>query len=168
MKTPEYFWNKDYKIVFKAILKEEGGGFTAYMPELGRNAFIGDGDTKEEALASLKSIFFHLIAKYIELGQEIPLPKKEHRYSGTFSVRVSPELHETIVEQAEDAGISLNQYITECLAAASVGNCTIAKIDHHFASIKNFNEALIQTTALSVGVAAYTLKKSTEATWGLQ
>ena len=43
-------------IKVEAIPEEDGGGYTAYIPKLGRYALVGDGDTPEEAIKSLKEI----------------------------------------------------------------------------------------------------------------
>ena len=44
------------RIEIESIPEEDGGGFTAYIPELGRYTIVGDGQTKEKAVESLQKI----------------------------------------------------------------------------------------------------------------
>lgn len=43
----------------------------------------------------------------------------DHRYSGKFAVRTSPVLHERLVVEAAEQGISLNQWVSYKLAGRS-------------------------------------------------
>lgn len=42
--------------------------------------------------------------------------KPEKTFSGTFNLRIPPELHAKLAFQAKTVGISLNSYVTEKLA----------------------------------------------------
>lgn len=44
--------------------------------------------------------------------------KPEKAFSGTFNLRISPELHAKLAFQAKTMGISLNSYVTEKLRSA--------------------------------------------------
>lgn len=41
--------------------------------------------------------------------------KPEKTFSGTFNLRISPELHAKLAFQAKSMGVSLNSYVTEKL-----------------------------------------------------
>ena len=45
----------------------------ASIPFLGRHAFLGDGDTLEEALKNLEDIKTYLFQKYLAQGAPIPV-----------------------------------------------------------------------------------------------
>ncbi|MDQ7831578.1 MAG: toxin-antitoxin system HicB family antitoxin [Desulfovibrionaceae bacterium] len=166
MKTPEQYWNLGYKMVVEAIPDEDGGGLSATMPELGEYAFVGDGESPEEAIASLKSVFCTIVGEYIQSNKPFPLPKKKPAYSGKFLARITPALHERLVSQAEEQGVSLNQFVTECLAASSVEQCVIKNIESHFAVA---NDLLVKTSVVSVELPPNPHHISTsEATWGYQ
>jgi predicted HicB family RNase H-like nuclease len=67
-----------------------------------------------ETLADLKAAFSDTIADYREWCKERGV-EPEKPYSGTLSLRIAPELHRRVAEQAAKAGESINQFITECL-----------------------------------------------------
>ena len=71
-KTLEYYLKIPYPVEITEISEEDGGGVLASIPLLGKHAFLGDGDTVEEALHNLEEIKRYLFQKYLE--QEIPIP----------------------------------------------------------------------------------------------
>lgn len=44
----------DYEIEILTIPEELGGGYLARLPQFGELGIVGDGETKEEAVASMK------------------------------------------------------------------------------------------------------------------
>jgi predicted HicB family RNase H-like nuclease len=67
-----------------------------------------------ETLAELKAAFADTIADYREWCKERG-DEPEKPYSGTLSLRIAPELHRRVAEQAAKAGESINQFIAERL-----------------------------------------------------
>lgn len=67
----------EYKIIIKEIPDEDGGGFEASIPELGEDAFVGSGETKEEAVKNLNALKNKLFKDYREKGIKIPPPNQE-------------------------------------------------------------------------------------------
>jgi predicted HicB family RNase H-like nuclease len=67
-----------------------------------------------ETLAELRQAFADTIADYRDWCAERGV-EPEKPYSGTLSLRLPPELHRRIAEQAAKAGESINQFITERL-----------------------------------------------------
>ena len=67
-----------------------------------------------ETLADLKAAFADTIADYREWCKERG-NEPEKPYSGTLSLRIAPELHRRVAEQAAKAGESINQFIAERL-----------------------------------------------------
>jgi predicted HicB family RNase H-like nuclease len=68
-----------------------------------------------ETLAELRSAFGDTVADYRDWCTERGV-EPEKPYSGNISLRIPPELHRRIAEQAAKAGESLNQFIVERLA----------------------------------------------------
>jgi predicted HicB family RNase H-like nuclease len=62
----------------------------------------------------LKAAFVDTIADYREWCRERGV-EPERPYSGTLSLRLSPELHRRVAEQAAKAGESINQFIADRL-----------------------------------------------------
>jgi predicted HicB family RNase H-like nuclease len=67
-----------------------------------------------ETLADLKAAFADTVADYREWCKERGT-EPEKPYSGTLSLRIAPELHRRVAEQAAKAGESINQFIAERL-----------------------------------------------------
>lgn len=78
---------------------------------------IGTGGTPEEAIAELEENEAAWLEAAQEYGLEIPAVPYERTetYSGKFTVRVSPAVHQTAAEQARKLGISLNQYVNDAI-----------------------------------------------------
>jgi len=73
----DYYLKLRYAIQIMPIPEEEGGGYSACIPELGKWAFVGDGDTIEEALRNLEEVKRDYFEDYLKKGIEIPKPKGE-------------------------------------------------------------------------------------------
>jgi predicted HicB family RNase H-like nuclease len=67
-----------------------------------------------ETLAELKAAFADTIADYRGWCKERGV-EPEKPYSGTLSLRIAPELHRRVAEQAAKAGESINQFVAERL-----------------------------------------------------
>lgn len=70
-----YYMDLPYKVKYRKISKDDGGGWSAYIFQLGEFAFRGDGETKEEALESLNFIKEELFKDYLKVGINIPEPE---------------------------------------------------------------------------------------------
>lgn len=109
-----------YVVEFQKLPEDEGGGFFACIPDLGRSTCVGDGDTLEEAYASVTAIKEHLIREAHQAGEDIPQPSPDmDAYSGVFLVRTTRELHHALAREAKAHGVSLNQLVSTRLAAAT-------------------------------------------------
>lgn len=78
---------------------------------------VGQGETSSEAIRELEENE----KEWIDTAKEfnIPIPpyaiKKPKTFSGKFSLRMSPYIHEKASEAAEFLGLSLNQYINDAV-----------------------------------------------------
>jgi len=74
---------------------------------------VGAGDTAEEAVAMAMDAKKAWIETAMEEGREIPKPKNidEDDFSGKFTLRLPKTLHKELTLQAEEEGVSLNQYL---------------------------------------------------------
>jgi predicted HicB family RNase H-like nuclease len=70
-----------------------------------------------ETVEDLKAAFADTIADYHEWCAERGVAP-EKGYSGTLSLRLPPDLHKRVAEQAIQEGESLNQFIVRVLEAA--------------------------------------------------
>ena len=67
-------------------------------------------------LAELKADFVQAVDDYINHCKEHNIPFHKS-YSGTFNVRITPELHARLAISAQSSGMSLNAYIQKVLAS---------------------------------------------------
>ena len=120
-KDLKYYLNLDYAIEIRKIKENEGGGFSASIPLLGKYAFVGDGETVEEAIENLNIVKETLFKKYLKEGIPIPEPQEEEEktYSGKFLLRVPVELHRFLAIEAKRNGTTLNQYLLYLLTRKS-------------------------------------------------
>ncbi|MCR4738392.1 MAG: type II toxin-antitoxin system HicB family antitoxin [Bacteroidales bacterium] len=65
----------------------------------------------------LEADFHEAVDDYIDYCKEHNLPLHKS-YSGSFNVRITPELHARIAMSAQSSGMSLNAYIQKLLSAA--------------------------------------------------
>ncbi len=120
-KDLKYYLNLDYPIEIRKIKENEGGGYSASIPLLGKYAFVGDGETVEEAIENLSIVKETLFRKYLKEGIPIPEPQEEDEktYSGKFLLRVPVELHRFLAIEAKRNGTTLNQYLLYLLTRKS-------------------------------------------------
>jgi antitoxin HicB len=121
----EYYLSLDYPVEIRRLSEEDGGGYIACIPYLGRWMFTASGDNIEEALQVLDEVKRDHFERLLSEGKEIPLPPPldaEEAYSGRFVVRIPRHLHRRLVQLAELEGCSLNQYVTTLLAEASTAD----------------------------------------------
>lgn len=65
-----------YTIHLRSLTKNEGGGFSSYVKELGEYTCVGWGKTIDESMASLTSCKEELLTKWYNDNVKIPLPAK--------------------------------------------------------------------------------------------
>lgn len=120
-----YYMSLNYPVTIVEIPESEGGGFSVSIPTLGRAAYVGDGDTIEEALASLREIKEFLFERALKQGLSISEPDETgadwESCSGRFVLRMPRELHFHLRGQAKRNNISLNQYCQYVLTCGGTG-----------------------------------------------
>ncbi|MGC8746552.1 MAG: toxin-antitoxin system HicB family antitoxin [Candidatus Saccharicenans sp.] len=111
-----YYMNLKYKIEIVPFPEKDGGGYEARIPQLGREAFRGYGESIEESLAHLEVVKRDLFERYLKEGVPIPEPElKEDRYSGRILLRIPIYLHRELSELAKKEDISLNQLLNHLI-----------------------------------------------------
>jgi len=118
-KNINYYLNLPYKIEVVPIPSEDGGGYEASLPEIGRFAIVGDGDTPAEAIEDLERIKTEQFRHYLEKGIDIPEPdiKGEEKNSERFIIRFPATLHKEIVLQSRESGISPDEFILQSVSS---------------------------------------------------
>lgn len=67
---------EDYEVVISHLADEDGGGYLATVPEL--PGCMSDGETQEEALASVRDAIAAWISTAKNLGRDVPAPRRAY------------------------------------------------------------------------------------------
>ena len=107
VKNVEYYMNLPYTIVVKKDRDNEGGVcYIARVLEISH--ILGDGKTSQEAIDTLNVHMKMAIQAYLRDGITVPEPQTS--YSGNINIRVDPELHASLAQEAAVHEMSLNKY----------------------------------------------------------
>jgi antitoxin HicB len=106
----EDYKNMEYPNKLEKLSPEDGGGYFITYPDL--PGCSSDGETIEEAIQMGEDARLCWIETALEQGKEIPLPFSYiENYKGRITVRVPKTMHKDLIEEANEEGISLNQYL---------------------------------------------------------
>ncbi len=108
MKTIKEYLELPYNYIIQPVNDESGFYFYARVLEL--DGCQSTGDTFEEAYENLREAMQGWIETKLENGFEVPLPVGYDDFSGKFVVRIPKSLHYKLSVEAEQEGVSLNQY----------------------------------------------------------
>lgn len=107
-KGVRYYMNLPYNYLIQPITDESGSYYYGRVLEL--DGCQSTGATFEEAYKNLLEAMEGWIEVKLEYGDPIPTPVADGGYSGKFVVRIPKSLHRKLAIEAEQEGISLNQY----------------------------------------------------------
>lgn len=110
---------ESYQVTIAPVAEEDGGGFKANYKELALSV-SGYGTTQAEALADLEDLALDGLAD--EDLSEFPAPLGEAPwadYSGRVTLRMPKMLHAKVDRQAQEQGVSLNQWMCHILESAT-------------------------------------------------
>lgn len=108
MKKVDEYMNLPYNYIIQPVQDESGNYFYARVLEL--DGCKSTGETFNEAYENIKDAMRGWIETRLENGFEVPLPIGYEDFSGKFVVRIPKSLHYKLTIEAEQEGVSLNQY----------------------------------------------------------
>ena len=108
MKSIKEYLKLPYNYIVHPVNDESGFYFYARVLEF--DGCQSTGKSVEEAYENLKEAMEGWIQAKLEGGFEIPLPIGYEDFSGKFVVRIPRSLHYKLTIEAEQEGVSLNQY----------------------------------------------------------
>lgn len=108
MKRVNDYFELPYNFIIQPIKDESGSYFYGRILEF--DGCQTTGNTFEETYENLKDAMKGWIETKLNAGFEIPLPKGCEDFSGKFIVRIPKSLHYRLAVEAEQEGVSLNQY----------------------------------------------------------
>jgi len=116
--TADDYTGLPYHLLVVRDGEDKGKPWTASVEEL--PGCTSQGKTSEEALGGIQSAMAKWIAVAVDEGREIPEPRSATSHSGRLLLRMPRTLHADLTRASEREGVSLNQFITDVLAAAVV------------------------------------------------
>jgi antitoxin HicB len=114
--TVEQHAGQPYHLVLVQDGEEKGRPWTASVDEL--PGCTSRGKTSEEALSGIRNAMTGWIEGALREGRDIPEPKSATSHSGRLLLRMPRTLHADLTRASERERVSLNQFITDVLAAA--------------------------------------------------
>ena len=100
---------------YRVFWSEEDGEHVAVCAELPGLSWLDK--RAERALSGVLRAAREAVELLREKGDPVPEPLIDRRYSGTFKVRIPPEIHRRLVLEAEEQNISLNRLVSAKLSA---------------------------------------------------
>ncbi len=108
MKKVDEYMKLPYNYIIQPINDESGNYYYARVLEF--DGCQSTGETFNEAYENIKDAMRGWIETKLENGYEVPLPIGYEDFSGKFVVRIPKSLHYRLAIEAEQEGVSLNQY----------------------------------------------------------
>ena len=108
MEKVDDYMKLPYNYIIQPVNDESG--FYYYARVLEFDGCQSTGETFEEAYSNLKDAMEGWIEAKLEGGFKVPLPVGYENFSVKFVVRIAKSLHYKLSLEAEQEGVSLNQY----------------------------------------------------------
>jgi antitoxin HicB len=105
-----------YHVLLVRDAEEKGKPWSATVEEL--PGCTSHGKTSEEALRGIQEAMESWISAALAENRDVPVPKSAASHSGRLLLRMPRTLHADLTRASEREGVSLNQFITDVLAAA--------------------------------------------------
>lgn len=112
----EDYLAQPYHLMLVRDDEDKGKPWVASVEEL--PGCTSRGKSSEAALDGVEAAMAKWIALALQEGREIPEPKSATSHSGRLLLRMPKTLHAELTRASEREGVSLNQFITDSLAAA--------------------------------------------------
>jgi antitoxin HicB len=123
MRKSPISWNDilfdDLTLSIESIADEDGGGYRAWVPDLGSAGLVGDGESPAEAIEMLKAELPAFLSAMEASGARVPELTRgdQDQYSGRILVRIPPSLHRQLAREAAQESMSLNSLVVALLAS---------------------------------------------------
>lgn len=110
--TLEAALEREYRMVVHA---DPDGGYVVEFPDF--PGCLTQIETLDELAENANEARELWITSMFERGMPIPEPTYPEQLSGKFNVRLPRSLHHTLVDRAEEEGVSLNQLVVYLLSS---------------------------------------------------
>ncbi len=98
------------RYTYRVVWSDEDKEFVGLCTEFPSLSWLHT--TMEGALKGIVGIVADVVADMESAGEEIPQPLAARSYSGKFQVRIPPEQHRMLAQEAAEAGVSINRLVS--------------------------------------------------------
>jgi predicted HicB family RNase H-like nuclease len=102
------------KYTYRVMWSEEDGEYLGLCAEFPSLSWLAP--TPEDALEGIRKTVREVIRDMKATGEKIPEPLAVRKYSGKFTVRITPEMHRKLLIEAAEANVSFNRHISAKLS----------------------------------------------------
>lgn len=103
------------RYTYRVTWSEEDGEFVGLCAEFPSLSWLAE--TQEEALKGINNLVHDVLIDMEAAGESVPEPLSKKKFSGTFTVRVTSDIHRKLAIEAAECKVSFNRYISAKLAA---------------------------------------------------
>lgn len=104
----------DDHYTYRVTWSEEDAEYIGLCAEFPSLSWLAD--SHETALRGISEVVAQVLEDMASSGEEPPEPLSRRRFSGKFQVRIPPEEHRWLVQEAAEQGVSLNRLVSAKLA----------------------------------------------------
>ena len=105
---------KNDRYTYRVTWSEEDREYVGSCAEFPSLSWLSG--SQEAALKGIRDVVAEVIVDMKSNKEPVPEPIATRRYSGKFTVRVTPDIHRQLVIQAAEAKVSFNRLISGKLA----------------------------------------------------
>ena len=102
------------KYTYRITWSEEDGEYLGLCAEFPSLSWLAT--TQEAALKGIHDTVTQVIQDMKESDKKIPQPLAVRKYSGKFTVRITPEMHRKLLIEASEEKVSFNRLISAKLS----------------------------------------------------
>ncbi len=95
------------KYLYRIAWSEEDAEYVGLCAEFPSLSWLTR--TPEAALKGIRKLVAEVVADMTRRRETVPEPLATRQYSGKFMVRVPPEVHRALAQQAAEQGVSINR-----------------------------------------------------------
>ena len=99
---------------YRVVWSEEDGEYVGLCTEFPSLSWLARSQNK--AFAGIRKLVADVVADMRATGEVPPQPMASRRFSGKFMVRVPPEVHRDLAQEAAESGVSLNRVVSAKLS----------------------------------------------------
>ena len=104
----ERYKAQDY--TYKVFWSDADAAWIGVASEFKSMSYIDEND-QLDAFTGIVDLVCETLEEIYEDGEEPPTPFSKQDFSGRFALRMTPEQHRRLAEEAADMGVSMNQLV---------------------------------------------------------